>query len=525
MTYGWVILIIAIVVGVLVALGLFNGYAATPNGCFPQQGFTCSNLVYTSNGITATISQDSGQNYYDALVFVASEDENIGSGGLPVNFSESNTVNMTPIGTIPPSGTVTFNFNHTSAGDIPTAKIPVGTEFTGYIWIAYCLSPVCSGPTAYSKVATIATKYTGSLGFSGQSAALPTPVLDIAPGYIPITLDQGGNQINYMFQQNVTFSPSQYNSHESPDLGNIRFYAGAPSISNALTSWCQSGCTNDSSNAEFWIKMPTGETPGEQIYMYFEPNTTYEYDGVYAGEAPQLSSTYAQYDNGQSIFDFYDNFAGQYTYSNDSGTTTGTPVPGFFAVNAVAAVDNGLVLSNATGAANTSGMLFATTSKYGVGTTFDAEVVGLPYSDTVNIGYQELPYNPGPSPQYGTFIRQACGSTYPDQINYSGEPNGCGSIERFASSENLPGVYSVAITSSKESYQQLNGSGMLYQPADTSFPEPPESPGSYPTYVGFSSSHGGIILPVQWVRIRNAPPLISGVPQMPSATLGNFVPT
>jgi hypothetical protein len=56
--------------------------------------------------------------------------------------------------------------------------------------------------------------------------------------------------------------------------------------------------------------------------MYFLPNTV-EYDGVFAGEAPQLpcnnpSSTisgcaagqYGEYDNGPNVFNFYDNFNG-----------------------------------------------------------------------------------------------------------------------------------------------------------------------------------------------------------------------
>jgi hypothetical protein len=38
--------------------------------------------------------------------------------------------------------------------------------------------------------------------------------------------------------------------------------------------------------------------------MTFEPIST-NYDGVYAGEAPQLSSTYGQYDNGASVFNQY----------------------------------------------------------------------------------------------------------------------------------------------------------------------------------------------------------------------------
>ncbi len=43
--------------------------------------------------------------------------------------------------------------------------------------------------------------------------------------------------------------------------------------------------------------------------MYFLANTV-EYDGAYAGEAPQLTTPYAQYDNGNTVFNFYDNFLG-----------------------------------------------------------------------------------------------------------------------------------------------------------------------------------------------------------------------
>ncbi len=338
-----------------------------------------------------------------------------------------------------------------------------------------------------------------------QTGAPLPPVLNVVPGYVPITLDQGGASFAYAFQQSISFDPSSYIANEEPDLGNIRFYAGMPSTANALVSWCQSGCTNSSSNAEFWVRMPNGETPGEVINMYFEPKgANQEYDGVYAGEAPQLSSTYAQYDNGADVFTFYDNFEGQ-----------GNAAPsGFFSSNFIVSISNGLVLT-----VNGAGSMFTTDTPYGVGTTFDAYVPYSTDSDVFNIGYQEsVSYSGGPD--YGTFIRQACGATYPDQANMSaGEQNVCGSAGGMLSnSEDVVGNYSVSIDNTTESYQALNNVAMLFQPENKGFPP-------YPTPVGFTGGYSGPSLAVQWVRVRSNPPLVGGVPSMPSAILGNFQQT
>ncbi|MGC8580714.1 MAG: hypothetical protein ACP5MB_11780, partial [bacterium] len=46
------------------------------------------------------------------------------------------------------------------------------------------------------------------------------------------------------------------------------------------------------------------------IYMGFAPITENLLNGKTVGEAPQLSPTYGQYDDGASVFNFYDNFAG-----------------------------------------------------------------------------------------------------------------------------------------------------------------------------------------------------------------------
>jgi len=109
------------------------------------------------------------------------------------------------------------------------------------------------------------------------------------------------------FQQMITFNASSYSQYENYNLGNIRFYQG----STELYSWCESGCSNTSSNAVFWIKLPNGINKNSNtiINMTFEQKST-NYDGNYTGEAPQLSPTYGEYDNGANVFNFYDDFKG-----------------------------------------------------------------------------------------------------------------------------------------------------------------------------------------------------------------------
>jgi hypothetical protein len=155
MTYGWAVLVFAIVVGILYATGVFGGGANLSSECAAEPGFTCSNPTYTPNGITVSISDASGQNYYDSWIFVVSRAEDIGSSGLPVNFSETSTANMVSVGTLIPSHVVTVNFNYEGAGAIPAGNIPVGTPFIGYVWVAYCTAPVCPNPTNFVRIGSI----------------------------------------------------------------------------------------------------------------------------------------------------------------------------------------------------------------------------------------------------------------------------------------------------------------------------------------------------------------------------------
>jgi hypothetical protein len=156
MTYGWAILVVAVVVSLLLALGVFNSPGNVPNICAPSSSFTCADPLYTPSGISAMISQNSGQTYFGAWVFVASDAEEIGGNGLPQNFSTTSTANMLALGAFTPGSFISFTYND-PAGDIPTANVPVGTPFAGYIWLAYCTNPGCSEPTHYSKVGSVSS--------------------------------------------------------------------------------------------------------------------------------------------------------------------------------------------------------------------------------------------------------------------------------------------------------------------------------------------------------------------------------
>jgi hypothetical protein len=75
---------------------------------------------------------------------------------------------------------------------------------------------------------------------------------------------------------------------------------------------CTASCGTSATSAIAWVQL-TSPIPGgggtATIYIVFLTTTT-EFDSNFWGEAPGLSSTYGQYDNGANVFTFYDNFAG-----------------------------------------------------------------------------------------------------------------------------------------------------------------------------------------------------------------------
>jgi len=162
--------------------------------------------------------------------------------------------------------------------------------------------------------------------------------------YVPVTLtnNQGSATPNTL-QAMVQPNPSTYSAYEAPDLGNVEFCLDKLCASR-LYSWLEGcgttapygPCSTASALATFWVRLNSaiGANGGSTtIYMVFLPASV-DFDGAYRGEAPQLSSVYAEYDNGGNVFDLYFNGNTAPTIFNGGGnnivaqTTTANPIPG-----------------------------------------------------------------------------------------------------------------------------------------------------------------------------------------------------
>ena len=185
----------------------------------------------------------------------------------------------------------------------------------------------------------IITEKGNTLVYTGE-ANLVSPQNYI--NFVPITIANSQSSATpSTFQEKITWAPSSYASYESSDLGNIRFYSDSNLIT-PLYAWLES-CTpsfsNTATSATAWIKLTSsiaGNEGSRTIYMAFLSNST-KYDSNYWGTAPNLSTTYGQYDNGAKVFNFYDNFAG--TTISSAWNTAGSA--GTYFVNNGLTVDSG----------------------------------------------------------------------------------------------------------------------------------------------------------------------------------------
>ena len=161
----------------------------------------------------------------------------------------------------------------------------------------------------YAAVSTTTT--TSITSTSTTSSTTTAATTTIPPTGSNVNIEIVNNQslaTPSSFQQMVLFNPQNVSQGSlAPDLGNIRFYQGQ----QELYSWCESGCSSGSNDAMFWVKLPDAINAHSNLTLNitFQSNNT-EYDDVYAGEEPQLSSVYGQYDNGADVFSEYWDFAG-----------------------------------------------------------------------------------------------------------------------------------------------------------------------------------------------------------------------
>jgi hypothetical protein len=175
MTYGWAILIIAVVLGVLFTLNVFSLGSQLGTSCIGQPGYSCSVPAISSNGVLSfTLGLGTGYNIYNVVASCISSASTLTAGTTPFNViggtalaangvaigpSVTAITYATSTNSIATSSTVLFSGIQCysgSSGSTPATPTPIGTPFTGTIWLGYTTTG--SGQMYYIKTAAIAVK-------------------------------------------------------------------------------------------------------------------------------------------------------------------------------------------------------------------------------------------------------------------------------------------------------------------------------------------------------------------------------
>jgi len=107
------------------------------------------------------------------------------------------------------------------------------------------------------------------------------------------------------FQQMLQLEASEINSvlpsstpQVASDFHNIRFKYNY----SYIPAWLES---INNGVATIWVNIPVSIPANSSITIDMEVDPSLNFDGVYWGEAPQLSPTYGEYDNGANVFTQY----------------------------------------------------------------------------------------------------------------------------------------------------------------------------------------------------------------------------
>ena len=324
-----------------------------------------------------------------------------------------------------------------------------------------------------------------SVGSHVASAASPL-------SYVTVTLTN--SQITATpknFSQLIKVDWSTYSSELNTNVSNVRFYNSTTfSSSTELTGWIETNNTTAATSSNVWVNLSGTIVPASgsvDIYMAFLAKTSSW--SSHWGLAPQLDKTYGKHDNGASVFEFYDNFAGTalnsrwtvsgITYTVNNGfTATATGPEGFI-------ISKALALNPATYVLDFYGTNFQTNAEW----TVVGMVDGGESGGTTGSGSGSMIVAGYPT------VSQTVGW----QRNGSGIAN-----TSVMQSVQAAAVWTVEPTSSSSTNFYINYGGLQTVSSDAD---------TYPLYEGLVSAGGSdaaytftVPVTVTWYRVRAYPP-------------------
>jgi len=338
-TYNW--LVVNSITGALLANALYTGVSATSNSfAWTIPSADIGNTVVANVIVTDSASTPVTVNSTKSAV---------------ITISSTKTTTFYEAGL--PTGTT---WSVTYDGNTQTAIAPNSISFvTSPGSYTFLVAPAVYGSncSVYSPNVTSGTLTAGGTQSISFSISKPTAQDGINMpsgiiGYVPIKLiNSQSSATPSPFQQMVSIDSRVFEPLESKNLSNIEFFYANGTI---IPSWLESGNSNESNYTIYWLKLSNGIPANTNLTVYMgvaSHNTNYM-GCIYVGEAPQLSPTYGQYDNGNTIFSYYTNFegsslpsnwvmSGSYSVNNGLSISTGSGVFDYYNVpfNAPYAVD------------------------------------------------------------------------------------------------------------------------------------------------------------------------------------------
>ena len=404
MTYGWAILIIVIVAVILYSMGIFN---------------PSSSVTFTSSGFSPfTVSSSLCNNLGYKIAVLA--------GPIP-NNANSLTISKVYLTSATGANSTTASY---------TLKNPV-TLKSGQSATILIPNVACNAANVhYSISANIQYSYTAStLGLqtvNTTGTVAGTSIVgkpSVLTSYEPVTITNSQSTATPSpFQQMVNFTSSDpgWTSISTSNFGqNVEFFYYNGTV---ITSWLES---YSSSNAIWWLKIaaiPAGSS--ETVYVGFASTSTNLFNTVNDGEAPQLScsnpsdtascSTYAEYDTGSKVFNYYVNFNGTNLPLN-WGYTSGS--------GSACSQDNGVICTASLASTSYNcAFIHYSYNLSNLGTTEGFDWGTGPYTQDVVVNYIQGGAGPYCTPGPGNFyflgvpgsIKLYSGGTYnqPDNIGY-----------------------------------------------------------------------------------------------------------
>ncbi|MCL4381839.1 hypothetical protein M1614_02570, partial [Candidatus Marsarchaeota archaeon] len=329
---------------------------------------------------------------------------------------------------------------------------------------------------------------------------------------VPITLTNSqSSNTPAPFQQMVNITESTYSSYltYNGNSANFEYYTLSGNTVSVLPAWIES---NNSGKLITWVKLPNGIPAKSSITIYLgfasKSNNLLSSSGTTGiGEAPQLPcgstatsscSTYAEYDDGASVFNNYWNFAGT-SLPNSLTTSSFTSSGCSVSYTGSVSVNNGLTFS---AGSNGCQVVYATTeiSTPYVFEEYTESTVASSSSSDAGMGVDSATnFNSGTN--FWLSRIQATGTDW----GYWVDGGSTGTSDAMS----LNTFYILGLTSGGTVYANTAEDAPLYSASSTSaFPSP--------AYLLISDIDISATQVVQWARVRAYPP--NGT--MPTAAFG-----